>query len=158
MVSVFRHLLLLLLLGCSGCTLISLSTLGSLASLGDSSVSQGRDTYFFGKLKAAELASFDQARAAAKSAASDLGLRVKYPETLTKTRSEMAFVDDDGTQVGIRIDRRAGHLVRLRVDVGLFGSEPVERLFLKRMRVYMPEPPPTTMPTRVQSPMIPIHN
>jgi hypothetical protein len=125
---------------CGGCALIPLSTLGSLASLGNSSVTEGRDAFFFGKLKSAEMASFDQARRAVRAAANDFGLKPKWPEKLTPHRSEMAFIDTTGAQIGIRIDEQSTRLVHLRLDVGLFGSEPTERVFLMRVRAYLPDP------------------
>ncbi len=124
----------------SGCALIPLSAVSSIISLGDSSVSQGRESYFWGKLHTAEISRFDQARTAVKKTASELGLREKWAEKLTPHRSEMAFVDDDGAQIGVRIDRRAGNLVALRIDVGWFGSEVTDRLFLARLRAYLPDP------------------
>jgi hypothetical protein len=83
---------------------------------------------------------FDSIRAAVKATAADLGLRAKWPEKLTAKRSEMAFVDDDGTQIGIRIDRRTDDLILLRLDVGIFGSEVTDRLFLLRLRAHLPDP------------------
>ena len=151
---VFRTAGLLLLLGSGGCTLISFSAISSIASLGNSSVSEGRDSYFFGKLKTAEMARFDLARSAVKAAAADLGLKARIPEKLTADRSEMGFVDDGGEQIGVRIDRRAGNLIRLRVDVGLFGSEVTDRLFLLRVRAHLPgaaSQPDGVMPQRTQA-------
>jgi hypothetical protein len=138
--------LLLLLLSSSGCALIPLSAVSSVVSLGDSSVTEGRDTYFWGALHTAEMARFDVARAAVKSTAADLGLKAKWPEKLTRDRSEMAFVDDHGSQIGIRIDRCTDKLIRLRLNVGLFGAEVIDRLFMARLRAYLPLPMAVTRP------------
>ncbi len=128
------------LFSCGGCALIPLSAVSSVISLGDSSVSQGRDTYFWGKLKTAEMVRFDTVRSAVKSTAADLGLRQKGPEKLTADSSDMGFIDDHGSPIGIHIERRTDKLVRLKIDVGLFGSEVIDRLFLARLRSYLPLP------------------
>ena len=130
-----------LLLPASGCTLLSFSTIGSLASLGNSSVSAGRDKYSFGRLTTAENASFEQAVNATLAAADDLGLKVKTPvsQGSEPTRADVAFVDDNGTQIGVHIVRRTPRLVDVRVDVGwFFGSEVTDRLFLVRLRTHLP--------------------
>jgi hypothetical protein len=132
--------LILSLLLCNGCALIPLSALGSIVALGNSSVSQGRESYFWGKLHTAEFSRFDLARSAVKTTADELGMRARWPEKISGNRSEMAFVDDDGSQLGIRIDRRADQLVVIRLDVGWFGSEVTDRLFLARLRSHLPDP------------------
>ncbi len=136
----FTVLIFVLLLSCSGCALIPISAIGAVVGLGNSSVSQGRESFFWGKLKTAEIARFDVARAAVKATANEMGLKAKGAEKLTRDRSEMAFVDSHGSQVGVRIDRETDAMVRMRIDVGWFGSEMVDRLFLLRLREYLPEP------------------
>jgi hypothetical protein len=142
----FAVVLLLILLSCGGCALIPLSAVSSVVSLGDSSVTEGRDTYFWGALHTAEMARFDAARAAVKSTAADLGLKAKWPEKLKRDRSEMAFIDDHGSQIGIRIDRCTDKLIRLRLDVGFLGAEVIDRLFMARLRAYLPVPVAATRP------------
>jgi hypothetical protein len=139
-------ILLVFLSSCAGCALIPLSAVGSIVSLGNSSVTEGRDTYFWGALHTAEMVRFDAARAAVKSTAADLGLKPKWPEKLTADSSDMAFIDDHGSQIGIRIDRCSDKLIRLRLDVGFFGPEVIDRLFMARLRAYLPPPTAVTRP------------
>ncbi len=54
----------------------------------------------------------------------------------------MAFVDDKGAQIGVRVERRTPKLLFLREDVGilasLFGAEVTDRLFLLHLRQHLP--------------------
>jgi hypothetical protein len=134
---------------CGGCAAIPLSAIGSVASLGNSSVSSGRDSYFFGKLTTAEMCSYAAARAAVKSAAADLSLRPRWPEQDKNGTSESAFLDEKDEQVGVRIERLTNSLVRIRVDIGLLGPETDGRLFLMRVRAHLPRA--TTEPSINQS-------
>ena len=131
----------LLLAATPGCTFLSFSTIGSLASLGDSTVSVGRDKYSFGRLTTVENASFEQTVDAVMAAADDLGLKVRTPvsQGAAPTQADVAFVDDNGTQIGVHVVRRSARMVDLRVDVGwFFGSEVTDRLFLVRLRTHLP--------------------
>lgn len=123
-----------------GCAAIPLSAIGSIASLGNSSVTVGRDSYFFGKLTTAEMCTYDAARAAVRAAAADLGLRPKWPEDEKNGTSEMAFLDVKDEQVGVRIERLSDTMVRIRIDIGLLGPEVDGRLFLMRVRAHLPKP------------------
>jgi hypothetical protein len=128
------------LLACTGCTAISFSAIGSIADLGNSAVTVGRDKYYFGKLTTAEMTDLPTARRAALAAARDLGLYLKAPETIDDGTLEFAFLDEDGTQIGVALTRRSGSLTRIKCDVGIFGSEVTDRLFLLRMRAHLPAP------------------
>ena len=141
-----------LLCGSSGCAAIPLSALGSLSSLGDSTVTAGRDIYSFGKLKSAELTGFWSAQDAANLAARDLGFRQKRSAVLGEdgTVLSMAFVDEKGAQIGVRIERRSPKMMFLSEDVGFiasfFGAEVTARLFLLHLRQHLP--PETKADTR----------
>ena len=132
----------LFLLG--GCAAIPLSALGSVSSLGDSNVSVGRDAYSWGKLRSAELVQMFDAEDAARLAAHDLGLHLKESPVLSEhgRQLDMAFVDDQGMQIGVRIDERSRTMCMLREDVGwvasLFGAEIYDRLFLLHLRQHLP--------------------
>jgi hypothetical protein len=127
--------------GTGGCATLTLATLGTLAGAAGSAISTGREVYGLGKLDAAEMARLDQALVATHQAADDLGLTFKPdPKAHQKDPSivELPFVDDKGASVKVRIERRAERLVRIRVDVGWFGSEVTAHLFLTRMRTHLP--------------------
>lgn len=141
-----------------GCAALPLSSLSSLSSLGNSSVTVGRDTYSFGKLHSAELAEFWATEAAAKEAARDLGLRRQESAVLSEdgTQLDMAFVDDLGAQIGVRIERRTPKMLFVREDVGwlasFFGAEVTDRLFLLHLRQHLPvEPKPDTRPVAAEA-------
>ena len=145
-------LLLLLLLPLTGCAAVPLSALSSLGSLGDSTVSVGRDAYSFGKLRSAELTDMWSAQRAAAMAADDLGLHRAGSAVLSEdgTEIDMAFVDDQGLQIGVRVEERSRTMVALREDVGwfnnFFGAEIFDRLFLYHLRQHLP--PETKADTR----------
>ncbi len=132
------------LFGSGGCVALPLSSLSSLSSLGNSTVTAGRDTYSFGKLHSAELAEFWSTAEAARMAARDLGLRRKESAVVSEcgTQVDLAFVDDKGAQIGIRIERRTPKMLFVREDVGwlasLFGAEVTDRLFLLHLRQHLP--------------------
>jgi hypothetical protein len=148
-----------LLLPSVGCAALPLSSLSSLSNLGTSSVTVGRDTYSFGKLHSAELAEFWSAEAAANMAAHDLGLHRAAPAELSEdgTQIDMAFVDDKGAQVGVRIEERSSKMLFLREDVGwlasFFGAEVTDRLFLLHLRQHLP--PETKADTRPAAATLP---
>jgi hypothetical protein len=125
----------------SGCATLTLATLGTIAGTAGSAISTGKEVYGLGKLDAAEMARLDQMVAAANLAAADLGLQFKpNPKARQKdpTFVELPFADDKGARVKVTLERRAERLVRIRVDVGFFGSEVTARLFLARLRSHLP--------------------
>ena len=137
----------LLLLASTGCAAIPLSSLSSISSLGDSTVTVGRDAYSFGKLRSAELAAMFDAQDAATMAAADLGLHRRGVPVLSEdgTQIDMAFVDNKGSQIGVRVEERSRKLTFIRVDVGwlasFFGAEITDRLFLLHLRQHLPPSP-----------------
>lgn len=125
----------------SGCATLTLATLGTIAGTAGSAISTGKEVYGLGKLDAAEMARLDQTVAATHQAADDLGLQFKPdPKARPKDPSivELPFTDDKGSHVKVTVERRAERLVRVRVDVGFFGSEVTARLFLARLRTRLP--------------------
>ena len=134
-------LALFLALGSGGCATLTLATLGTLAGTAGSAISTGKEVYGLGKLDAAEMARFDQAIAATHQAADDLGLTYR-PDSKAHQKDpsivDLPFADDKKAGVKVRIERRAEHLVRIRVDVGWFGSEVTAHLFLTRIRAHLP--------------------
>ena len=151
------------LLVSGGCAALPLSSLSSLSSLGASTVTAGRDTYSFGKLHSAELAEFWSAEDAARLAAADLGLRRSQSAVLSEdgTQLDMAFVDDEGAQIGVRIERRTPKMLFLREDIGIvasfFGAEVTDRLFLLHLRQHLPrETAADTRPAPTQPSTAPV--
>ena len=145
-------MLLSLTLFGGGCASLTLATLGTVAGAAASAVSTGKDVYGLGKLDSAEMADFEQTISAAQFAAAEIGLTPKFDPNFhpEKDRSIMLllFVDDKRSEVRVQIERRAWRLVRIRIDVGLFGSEVTARLVLDRLRAHLPLPAkPATRPS-----------
>ena len=103
-----------------------------------------------GKFDTAEMAGFAQAVAAARAA--DLSLRPQprrpYCSRLDPTAVELIYLDDKRARLTVRLDRRSARLVRIRIDVGLFGSEVTARLFLTRLRAHLPHHFPPRPPDK----------
>jgi hypothetical protein len=121
-----------------GCAALPLATLGSLVGVGASAVSTGNDIYQLGKLDTAQMASFDQAVAAAQCAAEDLCLSAKQVEHRDRGVRRLTFADDRGAGIKVDVEPRTPRLVRVRIDVGWFGSQQTARLYLARMRAHLP--------------------
>lgn len=129
--------------GPGGCGILSLATLGTVASAAAPAVSAGQELYSMGKLDTAEMQRANDVALAARKAALDLGLRRRPNPNERGVRDlslqELEFVDQKGNSFKVTIDRRAERLVLLRIDVGLFGSQPAARLFLTRIRAHLPD-------------------
>jgi hypothetical protein len=136
------------LAGTSGsCTGLTLATVGTVAGAVGSAFATGNDIYQLGKIDTAEMARYDQALSATRAAAADLHLATKLDRQDPDGTSDLSFEDDKGAPVGVHVEPRAETLVRIRVDVGFFGSEPTARLFLGRLRTHLPTArAPTTGP------------
>jgi hypothetical protein len=129
-----------------GCAAVPVATLGTLLGVGASAVSAGNDVFQLGKLDTAEMAAFDRAVAAARRAADDLSMRHRNTDPRRGRAVRLTFEDARGAALSVRVEPRTATLVRIRIDVGWFGSETTARLFLERMRVHLPrrpEEPPT---------------
>ena len=138
-------LFILLIAAGGGCAAIPLATLGTVAGISTSAISTGREVFTLGKLDTTELAGYPETLVAARRAAAELCLRPKGPEKLKDFTAQLVFVDDKGATVDVDVDRRTEMMVRIRVDVGLFGSEVTARLLLTRLRQYLP-PVKTPLP------------
>lgn len=135
-----------LALGGLGCEAIPLAMLGTIAGAAGSAASAGREVFALGKLDTAEQVEFEQAVAAARQTAADLGLHLAPPKHDCRkkdpTVEELHFLDDKRAKLSVRLDRRAPRLVMIRIDVGWFGKEVTAHLFLTRLRAHLPPPEP----------------
>ena len=138
---------LLLATAGGGCAAVPLATVGTLAGVTATAVSTGTDVYQLGKLDTAELAGFHAAVGAARRAAAELCLVPRGSECRKRGGVLLSFADTQGAGLKVLVEPRTASLVRVRVDVGWFGSEPTARLFLSRMRAHLP-PPAATGPSR----------
>ena len=64
----------------------------------------------------------------------------------------VVLVGIEETDTAEDIEWLSGKLTRLRIDVGLFGSEVTARLFLARLRLYLPAEPPPPLDPRQSRP------
>ena len=132
-----------LALGAGGCAAIPVAAVGALAGAGATAVSAGNDISRLGKIDTAEMASFDQVVSAARLGATDLCLRQEGDEQRDHGVLRLHFADDKGAGVKVDVEARTARLVRLRVDVGWFGSQQTARLVLWRLRAHLPRAQPT---------------
>jgi hypothetical protein len=130
--------LLLLPLTCGGCVGVTAATLGTVIGAAGSAVGTGADIYGLGKLKTAQMASLADTVAATQAAARDLHLKLKCERKEKDQTTHLEFCDDKCAKLEVRIEPRTPSLVHIRIDVGLFGSEPTARLFLARLRTHLP--------------------
>jgi hypothetical protein len=136
-----------LALGAGGCAAVPVAAVGTLAGAGASAVSTGNDIVRLGKVETAEMASFDETVSAARQAGADLALRAKPDEQRDHGVLRLHFADDPGDGIKVDVQARTARLVRLRVDVGWFGSQQTARLLLARLRAHLPRVQPAgTMP------------
>src|SRR6478752_7461966 len=150
-IGLVRALAAAVILFAGGCAAISIATVGTVAGLAASTVDTGADLYKMGKLDAADLATFDDVVAATKAAAKEMGLALKGLFATPPGYYRLIYVDDRGGQGTVTIQRRTATLTHTRIDVGLFGSEPVARLFLARVRGHLTgaiAPAPAPIPAR----------
>ena len=120
-------------LSCGGCAAIPLAVLGTAAGIAATAVSTGADVYSLGKLDAAEMASFREVCNGVGAAADDLSLHLVSTKVKDR-RLIVRLADDQKATIDVTVEPRTARLTRLRIDVGLFGSEPTARLLLKRIR------------------------
>jgi hypothetical protein len=119
--------------GCAGLPL------ASVAGLAATSVSTGADVYNMGKLDSVDMMSLDANIGAVHQAVQDLKLTIQTQEGYKAQHWRCMIVDERGTRFRVYLEGRTERLCRTRVDVGVFGSEPTARLFLKRMRKLVPK-------------------
>jgi hypothetical protein len=138
-------LCMLLAGGCSGCITASLATIGTVLGAVGTAASTGADAYKLGKLDSALFCDARACHNAVLSSAVDLGLWVRSDglDNRSGIIYEMALLDDQKSQVGIRIEQRSAMLTLCRVDVGIFGSEPTAKLVLERIRFHLHQLPTT---------------
>ena len=130
-----------------GCAAVPVAAVGTIAGAAASAVSTGSEIYKLGKLDTADMARQADAIRAARLAAADLGLTFKKEEPRKGGATRLEFTDAKGASLKVLVEPRTPVLVHLRIDVGWFGSEPVARLFLARLRTHLPPPAvPTTAP------------
>jgi hypothetical protein len=140
--------------GLSGCAALPLSALGTVAGAAGTAFSTGQEIYSLGKLDTAERATFEESLAAARLAAEDFGMATvpQPPPCCTRdgTVVEQTFKDDKGGKIAVRVERRAPKLVLIRVDVGIFGSEPIAHIFMADIRTHLPAQPSETRPSKAK--------
>ena len=139
---------LVVVLAITGCAAAPLAALSTAFGIAGTAVSTGSSVYSSGKLDSAEMASLDDLRAAVFQAADDLRLETIYEKDVDATR-QIRFVDTRQFRIDVTIDPRTDNFARLRINVGINGSEPTARLMLARVRLHLPPDPLTDRPFNV---------
>ena len=137
-------LLLPMVSGCAGAALVTLATVADITS---GVVSTGADVYKMGKLNSADIARYEECLVAVREAARDMHLKTVEDERHDGKHDiwDFTFRDELNSEIDVSVERRTAALVRIRIDVGLFGSEPTAKLFMARIRYHLPaEPVPAT--------------
>ena len=131
---------LILLLAASGCATVTVATAGTIAGIAATSISTGAEVYKWGKLDAVEMDTFEDSVAAVRLAARDLQLKIVKDLKPDAKQDRWSFLlsDDLKDTISIDLDRRTQRLTAMRINVGLFGSEPTARLVLARIRTHLP--------------------
>jgi Protein of unknown function (DUF3568) len=128
-----------LLLSCGGCALIPLATLGTVFGIAGTAVSTGPEVYALGKLDRAVMASDGDCRRAIRAAAGDLRLRIAVDgKRACGQKWEFELRDERKSEIEITVERRTAMLCRVRVDVGVFGSEAIARLVMEVIESHLP--------------------
>ena len=118
-----------------GCAALPLAALGTVIGVGASAVSTGASVYSLGKLDSAELATADATRHAVEHAADELSYHVDDAGYPGKGEAYVYhWRDTRDSKVEITVLPRTATVTALRINVGVFGSEPVARLILERVR------------------------
>jgi hypothetical protein len=128
-----------LLLSCGGCALIPLAALGTVLGIAGTAVSTGPEVYGLGKLDRAVMASDGDCRRAVRAAAADLRLRIVVDgKRGCGQKWEFEVRDERKSEIEITVERRTAMLCLVRVDVGIFGSEPTARLVMEVIESHLP--------------------
>ncbi len=129
----------MLLVSCGGCALIPLATLGPALDIAGTAASTGPEVYGLGKLDRAVMASDGDCRRAVREAVGDLRLRIVV-DGRRGCGQQWSFElrDERKSEIEITVERRTAMLCLVRVDVGIFGSEPIARLVMEVIESHLP--------------------
>ena len=120
-----------------GCAAAPLAALATVADISSDVVGTGSEVFKNGKLESVELTTFSQCEDAIRQTFTDFRLNVVY-DTRDGADRKFEVIDDTGATTDIVITRRSPVLCYIKIDVGYFGSEPLARLLLRRIRVHLP--------------------
>jgi hypothetical protein len=138
----WRIVLVFIFLLSSGCAALPLATVGVMADIAGVAVSSGPTVYHAGKLDIAFMADDISVRRAVRAAAVDLDLHVTRDQShdgnQDKGTWDFRLRDDRQTDIDVTVEQRTPNLCWCRVDVGLFGSEPMARLIMARIHAHVP--------------------
>jgi hypothetical protein len=132
-----RLLLLSLPLLVTGCAALPLAAVGTVAGITATAVSTGADVYSMGKLDSAELATLDDVHGAVHQSAEEMGFELRREQAKPNVFG-FEFIDQRNSITKVTLEARTPRLMRIRINVGVFGNEPTARLMLKRIRTHLP--------------------
>jgi len=122
----------LVAVGCAAIPVATISAAGAAAGAAAATADVTSAVYSMGKLRAAEMARFDDVRAAALVAANELSFTFVKETSIRDGRSKIVIEDDHGKRIVITIDQLTQTMSLLLIDVGILGRQQVARLFYKR--------------------------
>lgn len=128
-----------LLIFCAGCELVPLATMSSVFGMAGTAVTTGSEVYKSGKLNIAFMANSATVQEAVREAAKDLHFRMIRGKSSQDMETWKVELEDNlQAKFEVTVERRTAMLCLCQVDVGLFGSEPLARVIMARIRAHLP--------------------
>ena len=129
-----------ILLGCGGCEIVTLATVSTMLDIAGTVATTGPEVFSMGKLSTALMADDGEIQKAVRRAGADLHLHLVRDRQEKSYRNiwDFQFQDDRKSKIEVTVEKRAGMLCWLRVNVGIFGSEPTARLIMHRIESHLP--------------------
>lgn len=116
----------------SSCAAIPVATLAAAGS----AVQSGSSVWRSGMLSSALLAPFDRTVGAVEAAAAELGLSVRARSS-REGHDAIYLVDDHHNRMRIMVKHRTDAYTVVVIDMGVFGSQAVARLILRRIEHHL---------------------
>ncbi len=127
-------ILLLIVPALTGCTAVPIATISAAAGAAAATTEVTSAVYKSGKLRSAEMASFEQMHEALSMTVDDLGYNVKQ-ENIDEGRHVRVVIEDEQyKRIVINIERHTPKVCTLMVDVGWLGAQHIARLFYERFK------------------------
>lgn len=129
-----------LLMTCGGCEFITLASLSTALDIASTAVTTTPEVFSQGKLDTALMAGYGEIQQAVRLATMDLHLHLTRDRQKTKGKDlwDFQLQDDLKAKIEVTVEKRSFKLCRVRVNVGLFGSEPTARLVMHRIETHLP--------------------
>ena len=121
----------------SGCAALPLAALGTVADVSSSIIGTGSEVFSLGKLDSVEHAKLGQCEVAVRQTVEQLHFRFTADQFDNESHT-FTIADDHDDEIAIEIHSMTARVCAIRIDVGIFGSEPLARLLLRGIRAHLP--------------------